>query len=223
VNKKIDLKEALRLHSDWLCGRAGGVRAHLSGADLSGADLSCAYLSGADLSCAYLSGADLSGAYLRSAYLRSAYLSGANLRSADLSGADLSCADLSGAELSGAKDVSERWQVISQIVPQVGAFQGYKKCKGGLVAHLEIPATALRVGGCVGRKCRVSAAKVLALYESKGKKSRKKTASSTYSDSFLYTVGKTVKPAGEFDANRLVECASGIHLFLSFEEAAAYV
>ena len=77
-------------------------RATKSGANLRGADLSCANLSGADLRGADLSGADLSHANLRGADLSCADLSHANLRGADLSGADLSCANLSGADLSCA-------------------------------------------------------------------------------------------------------------------------
>ena len=67
-----DLAETLKLHKKWLGGEKEGIRADLSGADLSGADL------------------------------READLRGADLREADLSGADLREADLSGADLSGA-------------------------------------------------------------------------------------------------------------------------
>ena len=56
-----NLKEILEPHALWLKGDSKGVRADLSGANLSWADLSGANLSGADLSGANLSGADLSG------------------------------------------------------------------------------------------------------------------------------------------------------------------
>ena len=86
-------------------------KAHLPGANLSGADLSKAHLPGANLSEAHLSGANLSGADLSKAHLpganlSEANLSWANLSEAHLSGADLSGANLSGADLSGA-DLSE--------------------------------------------------------------------------------------------------------------------
>ena len=74
------LAEILAAHKLWLNDEEGGVKANLSGADLSGADLSWANLSGADLS-------------------------GADLRWANLSGANLSGADLRGANLSGAKEL----------------------------------------------------------------------------------------------------------------------
>jgi hypothetical protein len=53
----------------WLKGEAGGEKADLSGADLSGADLCEANLRGADLCGANLRGADLCGANLRGADL----------------------------------------------------------------------------------------------------------------------------------------------------------
>ena len=58
------LKQVLELHAAWLCNRAGGERADLRDANLSGANLRDANLSGANLSGADLSGANLSGANL---------------------------------------------------------------------------------------------------------------------------------------------------------------
>ena len=78
------------------------LKAVSEGADLRGADLSCADLRGADLSYADLSYADLRGADLSYGALRGANLSCTNLRGAGLSGADLSCADLSCTNLRGA-------------------------------------------------------------------------------------------------------------------------
>ena len=60
----MNVKQILELHKKWLDNEAGGNRADLRSADLSGADLRSAYLSDADLRCADLSGADLSGAHL---------------------------------------------------------------------------------------------------------------------------------------------------------------
>ena len=87
-----ELIKILEAHTRHLDGVAGGVRANLSGADLSGADLSDANLRGANLSGANLRGANLSGA---------------DLRDADLSGADLRYANLRGANLSGCKGLIE--------------------------------------------------------------------------------------------------------------------
>lgn len=113
---KEKLTNILELHLKWLNDEVGGLRADLSGADLSGAvlsgadlslailrdaDLRCANLRSANLRCANLSGANLGGADLRCANLRCANLSGSDLNDAVLSSADLSVADLSGADLRG--------------------------------------------------------------------------------------------------------------------------
>lgn len=87
MDKRIDLKEVLRLHELWINDDKDGRLADLRCADLSGANLRDANLRDADLDHAYLGGADL-----RCANLRCAYLSGADLSCAYLSGADLSCA-----------------------------------------------------------------------------------------------------------------------------------
>ena len=81
-----ELAATLEAHRKWTNGKPEGVRANLSGANLSGADLRDAYLSDANLRGAYLIGADLSDAYLRGADLRDAYLSDANLSDANLAG-----------------------------------------------------------------------------------------------------------------------------------------
>jgi uncharacterized protein YjbI with pentapeptide repeats len=85
----------------------GPPRTDLAGADLRGANLSCAALDHADLRDADLRGAtldhaDLRGADLRGANLRDAVLLEADLRRADLSSADLHDAVLSNADLSDA-------------------------------------------------------------------------------------------------------------------------
>ena len=83
------LKETLTAHELWLRRDAGGSRADLEGANLTGA-----YLEGASLEGASLEGADLRGANLRSASLECADLRGANLTRAVLRGANLTGADL---------------------------------------------------------------------------------------------------------------------------------
>ena len=67
-----ELKIVLKKHTLWLINDPNGVRANLSGADLSGANLSWANLSRANLSWANLRGANLYEANLRGANLRGA-------------------------------------------------------------------------------------------------------------------------------------------------------
>ena len=64
---KDELAEILSKHKIWLNKEVGGIRADLSGANLSGADLSGADLYGTDLSGANLYGTDLRRANLHGA------------------------------------------------------------------------------------------------------------------------------------------------------------
>jgi uncharacterized protein YjbI with pentapeptide repeats len=209
MNTNINLPEVIRLHALWLKGDTTGQRADLSGADLYGANLY-----GANLYKANLSGADLSWANLRGANLRGAELSGADPRGAELSGADLRGANLSGANLTGIDLARFR------IVPEVGAFQGFKKLAGGHIAHLEIPAEAERIGGLLGRKCRAEYARVLSIVDSEGEYITT-PISSTFDRTFMYEAGKSVLP-NAWNNDERIECAEGIHFFLSLSEAEAY-
>lgn len=74
----------------------------LAGADLCGADLTCAVLDDAQLAAANLNESNLSGASLTNADLRSASLQEADLTQADLQEADLREAKLAGADLTEA-------------------------------------------------------------------------------------------------------------------------
>ena len=196
--------------------------ANLSGAYLSGADLSRAYLSGADLSGADLSGADLSGADLSGAYLRGANLSGAYLRGADLSRAYLSGADLSGAYLRGTDIPIELVNKFYPLAcPDSGAFIGYKKCCGELIVKLEILETAKR-SSAFGRKCRCSAAKVLCIENTDETPANTTEAVSGRDSNFIYRVGEIVS-VDDFDEDRRNECSTGIHFFITRQEAVDYV
>jgi len=182
-------------------------RAILSGANLIGANLIGAYLTRANLSGANLSGANLSGANLSGAYLTGADLSGANLTGANLTGVYLSGAYLTGAigaDLAIAK---------TRILPDGGDIIGWKKCFGGVLVKLLIPATAKR-SHAFGRKCRASFVKVLEVIGSD-------IAVSEYDSNIKYAVDQYVYP-DEFDEDWTRECTSGIHFFITRLEAENY-
>ena len=207
-------------------------RADLSGADLSNANLFCANLYGANLSnanlfCANLSNASLSNADLSRANLYCANLSGANLYCANLYGADLDRANLYGADLSntnlyGADLYGARIDAVTlarqKIVPD-GTLVVWKKLSEGVVAQLEIPNDAQRTNAIGSRKCRSSAAIVVALF---------KDGVLFDGEAFDRHTGKTRYKAGEvvlpdsYDDSALIECSNGIHWFLTREEAEAY-
>jgi hypothetical protein len=110
--EKEQLKEILELHKKWLNGEPDGVRADLSGANLSenyllGADLRKAYMRGTNLreTCmckANLRKVDLSGAYMLSAYMNEVDLTNANMYGAYMYKAHLVDACLRGSNLCRA-------------------------------------------------------------------------------------------------------------------------
>jgi uncharacterized protein DUF5758/pentapeptide repeat protein len=234
-----ELKPILEAHVKWLRDESGGSRADLSRADLSRANMSCADLSranmsranmsGADLSGADLSGADLSGAYLSGADLSGACLSRANLWGANLWGAYLFCANMSGANMSGANmsgaylsranlggaNLSNIKDLAFQI-PQEGELIVYKKLSTG-IAQLRVPPEARRTATPIGRKCRAEFVEVLSITKN-GRKAKK---GKSRFDGSAYVVGEIIRPDSYNDDIRL-ECANGIHFFLTKEEAEAY-
>ena len=161
--------------------------------------------------------ANLRGADLRDADLRGADLCGANLCGADLYGADLRSADLYGADLRGVR-YNEQTAYYAMQCPEKGAYIGYKKAEGKIV-ELEIQENAKR-SSATTRKCRASKAKVLSITSIDGKE-HFEGAKSSYDNSFVYRVGETVE-VKDFDEDRWNECSTGIHHFITREEAERY-
>lgn len=201
------------------------VNANFEGANLKGANLACA-----NLINAYLKDADFSGAYLESAYfgetyaintdfsnanlgdacfkcanLKKAIFENANLRGADFKDATLYCANFSGATLPAY-----------MICPEKGSFIAYKALRGQVIAVLEIPAEARRTSSLVGRKCRAEFVRVVELLNC-----TREYGVSFYAENLVYRVGELVYPDAYDDDIRL-ECAPGIHFFMTQQEAKNY-
>jgi len=147
----------------------------------------------------------------------SSNLSYADLSSADLSYANLRYADLSNSNLSNSNlekvIYNELTANFALNCPEEGAFIGWKKANGAIVKLL-ISEKAKR-SSATTRKCRCSEAKVLEII--KDKKKLKEIASS-YDPKFIYKVGKIVK-VKDYDKDRWNECTTGIHFFITREEA----
>ena len=164
---------------------------------------------------ANLSLKDLRGANLREANLYKANLRGADLHRANLRGADLYGADLYGADLCGAKNVP----FISMACPEIGSYVAFKKAEDFIVV-LEISEDALRLSATT-RKCRASKARVLRIENLDGSISDIQEVRSYYDPDFIYKVGETVE-VRNFDTDRWNECSTGIHHFMSRQEAVDY-
>ena len=247
LNDGRNLKEVLELHEKWVNCEVGGVCADLSNADLRNVDLTDTDLTGADLTGAYLicadlrgtdltyvdlirtdlrganlRGADLTDANLMSANLTGADLTGAYLRNANLRGANLKGANLRNADLTGANltDVvyNEDTLFFALQCPERGSFVGYKKANNKIV-ELLITEDAKR-SSATSRKCRCSKAKVLSISSLDCKENYDEVASN-YDEDFIYKVGKIVE-VEDFDEDRWNECSTGIHFFITRQEAVNY-
>ena len=93
-------------------------------------------------------------------------------------------------------------------------FYGYKKLRNNQIAKLYVPGGArYYYGECGNGKLRVSEAKVIWIYNvAKGRFTTK--GFSGYNSSFRYSVGKTVRPVGNF-STYLNTCERGIHMFVN--------
>ena len=221
--------------------RADLYNANLSAADLRSADLECANLRYANLCAANLCGANLQGvslfaanlhgtalrnvtlccADLRDANLQDADLRGANLYGAKLRGANLQGADLREANLCDAELPIELLNKVCPICcPDSGSFIGWKAAQGYIV-KLMIEKGAKRLSA-FGRKCRCSAATCLAIETIDGANTGLTEVASNYNSDFIYRIGETIS-VDDFDENRTHECASGIHFFITRQEAVEYL
>ena len=104
---------------------------------------------------------------------------------------------------------------------ETGSFIGFKKVRNSLIVELEITEDALR-SSATGRKCRCSKAKVLSITNIDGAKSNTNSARSLWDPDFVYSVGETIE-VPNFDTNRWNECTSGIHFFITRQEAVDFI
>ena len=212
-----DLRDANLSGADLGGANLGGADlcdADLRGADLRDASLGCADLGYADLGGANLGGADLSGADLRDTDLRGANLGHANLYDADFRGADLGGVDLWSTDLSCVKNI-----FFPMACPEKGSFIAFKKA-GCYIIELFIPSNAKRCSA-TSRKCRCSKAKVISITTPSGDKTNITEVHSNYDPNFIYKLGEYVE-VKNFDDNRWNECSTGIHFFITRQEAVNY-
>lgn len=193
--KQTELRKMLDDHKEWLENETRGKRLDLGYFDLRYADLSEANLRYADLREADLRDADLSEACLRDACLFSANLEDANLKDIKV-------------------DANTLYYHLR--CPEEGSYIGFKKVQGNLIVKLEIPADAAR-SSATTNKCRASKAKVLEISDVERKRFFEE-ARSVYDSNFVYKLGEVIE-VPDFNNNRWKECASGIHHFMTREEA----
>lgn len=239
-----ELDEIIDEHQSWTRGLRGR-RANLSDCDISGLYMNYANLAdgifiNADMSSVDLTGTNLSHAEMSGAILRRADLTFTNLSSTNLSRADLSEAILHGTffyrsvlsfckfkDNIGLQNAFFKNVDLSKICsndfslpmacPDTGAFIGWKKCRDKcgdpVIVKLLIPEDAKR-SSATGRKCRCNKAIVLDIEGAD-------VAYSRYDISFVYKIGETIQ-VDNFEGNRFIECAPGIHFFINKQETIEY-
>lgn len=110
--------------------------------------------------------------------------------------------------------------------PAEGSFIGWKKAydidnERQVLVKLEIADDAKR-SSAFGKKCRCSKARVMGIFTLDGQPLHNVKVHSFYDQAFMYEVGKMVMPVDEFDDDWRDECSSGIHFFISKEDAINY-
>jgi hypothetical protein len=102
-------------------------------------------------------------------------------------------------------------------IPQGQDLLGYKKVRYGTkgkIVTLLIPKQAKRTACLISRKCRAEYAIVL--------KGAGRPCRSSFNWNFIYKNGETVKPRYPYNPDPTQECTSGIHFFITREEAEDY-
>lgn len=180
---------------------------------LSGADFT-----GSSVENALFDGCPMKGASFRNANLKTASFRYCDMRQCDIRGADLFGAVLEYADLTGIiSDEGTKWFRLH--CPEKGAFLGYKKCFNNRLVQLLIPADAKRTSATLP-SCRCSKAKVLTI-KSFDFKEEYDEAWSLVDEDFIYKKGEWVE-VKDFNEDRWQDSTTGIHFWLTREEAEAY-
>lgn len=177
------------------------------------ADMESASLENALLDMCTFRGTNFRYANLKCAAMRYNDLTGANIE-----GADLKCAVLEHAKLDGIVHNDET-KFFKLYCPEKGAFLGYKKCFNNRLVQLLIPEDAKRSSATMN-SCRCSKAKVLTI-KSFDYQEEFDEAWSLVDENFVYRKGQWVE-VPDFDEDRWNDSTTGIHFWMTREEALAY-
>jgi uncharacterized protein YjbI with pentapeptide repeats len=214
---------------------------NLAYANLQKVNLGCAILKKAYLRGAFLYEANLHAANLQHANLNAAFAYKANFKKANINNVNFCEANLVAANfaetnlveayLKGAIFYRANFgcaELPKFQIPQRKSLIVYKKLRDEAIATLRIPSRAARTASLSSNspemrsegkfgKCRAEQAFVVAIEDREGKPAN--TGKSWYNDNFIYEVGKEVKPTQNYNPDIRVECTSGVHFFMTKEEA----
>lgn len=196
---------------------------NLSGSNFRNCNFEYRYFTDCDLSYSYFYNCNCNNSSFSNCNLTYANLIDTSLISVSFSYSDLQDTKLSpylmfDSYLVNAKNISKSVASELLVCPETGSFRAYKQLRDNCIALLEIPASAKR-SSATTRKCRASKAKVLKIWDVDGNLLQSQCSSWDYK--FIYEVGKTVE-VKDFDTDRWNECSTGIHFFLTKQEAIDY-
>ena len=200
----------------------------LTGWDLSNIDFTLSSFQGSTLNQVNFSGSSLENALFDRCSLKDADFQNANLKTASFRYCDLRNSNIKGANLFGAileyadltgirSDADTQW--FRMRCPETGAFLGYKKCFNDRLVQLLIPADAKRTSATLP-SCRCSRAKVLTI-KSFDYTEEFDEAWSLVDENFIYKKGEWVG-VRDFNEDRWMDSTTGIHFWMTREEAKAY-
>lgn len=160
---------------------------------------------------------------LRETSLQNSSMKGCMMRHCDLSNSDISGTNIFSTVLEYTKltDVKydENTRFFELYPPASGAYVGFKKCFNQRIATLLIPTDAMRTSATMN--CgRCSKAKVLAV-KSFDETEEFEYGLATIDEEFEYRVGEYVE-VENFNRNRWMDSTTGIHFWMTREEAIAY-
>lgn len=200
----------------------------LSGYNLSGIDFTLSSfenvrLENVDFSGAAVENVLFDGCSVKGAVFRNVNMKTASMRYCDMTGCDIRGANLFGAVLEHAKldgiISDERTQWFRMHCPEKGAILGYKKCVNDRLVQLLIPADAKRTSATLP-SCRCSKAKVLTIKNFDSTEEFDE-AWSLVDENFVYHKGEWVE-VSDFNEDRWMDSTTGIHFWMSREEAIRY-
>lgn len=215
--KKLELKEVIIENLD------------LSALDLNNIDFTFSNfvntkLENVNFENSILNNTSFSSCTLNSSSFKNASLNSTDLRFCNLSNSNIEGADLFGANLQGALldgiIYNDETKYFKLYCPESGPFLGYKKCFNFRMVQLLIPKDAKR-SSATTNECRCDKAKVLTI-KSIDNKTYYKEARSYVDENFIYKSGEFAIASG-FNEDRFAESTTGIHFFMTREEALGYL
>ncbi|MFV0362222.1 MAG: pentapeptide repeat-containing protein [Suipraeoptans sp.] len=160
----------------------------------------------------------LDNSIFKDCYMHGTTLRNNSLRGIDISGADLYFATMENTDITDiVYDDKTKW--FKMHCPETGAFIGYKKCVNDRLVQLLIPADAKRTSATLN-SCRCSKAKVLSI-KSFDSMENFDEAWSLVDENFVYRVHEWVE-VKNFNNDRFMDSTTGIHFWMTREEAIAY-